>query len=379
MESKRLLVIDDNPDLTSLIRQFAGELGCDTRAACGQHEIEPAVQEFKPDAIVLDLMMPDTDGVEVLRYLAERHSDAGIIIISGGEPRIMDVTTRLAQALHLRLVGALAKPIRLFELEHVLRRAFGIRPKISEAELRRALGEGEIAPFFQAKVSVKDPKRIVGAEILARWTHSEYGNLAPQDFIPLAEQTGLITDLTLALMDRALDQARTAALDHALSLNISPRSLDERELPDALEERCRKAGWDPGRVVFEVTEGVAGRDFAEVMAALTRLRLKGFALSMDDYGTGYSSLVHLVRLPFSEVKIDRSFVSEIGSSRDSAIVVRSTVSMAHSMGLTVCAEGVEDAHTAQFLDRSGCDTMQGYLVGKPLPIDQFVAFASALV
>jgi EAL domain-containing protein (putative c-di-GMP-specific phosphodiesterase class I) len=145
-----------------------------------------------------------------------------------------------------------------------------------------------------------------------------------------------------------------------------------------MERLCYGAGVDSRAVVFEVTEGVASRNISEVMSSLARLRLKGFGLSMDDYGTGYSSLVQLVRLPFCELKIDRSFVSEIGSVRDAEVVIRSTISMAHSMGLTVCAEGVENADMIEFLSEAGCDTVQGYLISHALPESRFRAFCHQL-
>jgi EAL domain-containing protein (putative c-di-GMP-specific phosphodiesterase class I) len=332
--------------------------------------VQDAVDRFQPDAIVLDLMMPDMDGVEVLRYLADHDSRAGVIISSGGEPKLVDSTVRLARTLGLKVLGSLAKPFSLLELEQTLRRALRIRARVSEADLERAVRQGELVPYFQAKVSASEPSRIVGAEVLARWKHPEHGILNPVDFISLAETTGLITELTLALLESALRQTRAHGFDAPLSVNLSPVSLDERHLPDELERHCRDAGAAPDSVVFEVTEGVASRDFSELMTALTRLRLKGFAISMDDYGTGYSSLIHLVRLPFSEVKIDRSFVSEIGSGRDSEIVIRSTISMAHSMDLTVCAEGVETHDALDFLVECGCDTLQGYLISRPVPVEQ---------
>lgn len=369
--SWRVLVIDDDPDVAALVSEFAGELGCQTKTACGRRSIETAVDAFRPQVVILDLMMPETDGVEVLRYLAERELRSGIIIASGGEPRVLDATTRLARSLNLNLIGALAKPVSLADLERLLRTALGIRTEVSESDLRAALDAGHIVPYFQPKVAVAGRQHIVGAEVLARWRHVERGTLAPYDFIGAAERSGLITELTFIVLEAALGATSNAGLSIPLSVNLSPASLPSRELPDELERRCRASGRDPASMVFEITEGVASRDFAEVMAALTRLRLKGFPLSMDDYGTGYSSLVHLVRLPFSELKIDRSFVSEIGEGRDSEIVIRSTISMAHSMGLSVCAEGVDDPRIVEFLQAERCDSMQGYLVGHPVPIDEF--------
>jgi EAL domain-containing protein (putative c-di-GMP-specific phosphodiesterase class I) len=332
------------------------------------------LDEFRPDAIVLDLMMPEVDGVQVLHHLVERQSRAGIIIASGGEPRILDVTTRLAKSLGLNLVGTLTKPVGLTELADMLRAALPIAAQVSDADLRRAIRGGEIIPFFQPKVAVNARNRIVGAEVLARWSHEQRGMLSPDVFVRLAEETGMIGELTLALMSEALKQAKANAVTSPLSINLSPLSLDDRNLPDEMEACCRDNGVEPGSIVFEITEGVASRDFNAVMGSLARLRLKGFGLSMDDYGTGYSSLVHLVRLPFGEVKIDRSFVSEIGSLRDAEIVVRSTISMAHSMGLVVCAEGVETEDTIRFLGEASCDTMQGHKIAQAMPIDQFADF-----
>lgn len=364
---RRLLVIDDSTEIAQLICTFAEDLGCAARTACGWPEIEDAIANFNPEVIVLDLMMPDADGIEVLRYLADQNAKPGVILSSGGEPKVVDVAYRLGDTLDIHMAGRLDKPVSLNRLEEILRRVFKIRRHVSEVELEEAIRTGQIRPYYQSKVLVDQPDQVVGAELLARWHHPTHGVLPPMEFIGLAESTGLITDLTLAMLETALRDMAPFPQACTLSVNLSPSSLDNRNLPDRIEALVQDCGVAPDRVIFELTESVAARDYSEVMASLTRLRLKGFSLSMDDYGTGHSSLVHLVRLPFREIKLDRSFVSEIGSHRESEVIVRSTIMMAHSLKLTVCAEGVENEETCRFLRQARCDTMQGFLISKPIP------------
>ena len=247
-------------------------------------------------------------------------------------------------------------------------------------ELRRAVTGGELDVHFQPSV---DPATgaVVSAEALVRWNHPVRGLVPPDAFVPLAERSGLIAPLTELVLARSfaeLARWRAAGLLARVAVNLSPRVLLDVTLPARVETMLAAAGLPAGAVTLEVTESAVMTDPDKALAVLTALNALGVHLSVDDYGTGYSSLSYLVRLPVHEVKIDRSFVTGMvapdGALTPEATIVRSTVEMAHALGLAVVAEGVEDAATLELLGRWGCDAAQGYHMSRPLPVERMDAW-----
>jgi EAL domain-containing protein (putative c-di-GMP-specific phosphodiesterase class I) len=222
--------------------------------------------------------------------------------------------------------------------------------------------------------------RPVGVEALVRWHHPHLGLVMPSAFVPLAEQGGLIGALTdWALAEAVMQNAvwRNAGTMLKIAVNVSNASAPDSGLPERLERMCSDAGLPPSAIALELTESVATGDPARAMELFVRLRSKGFDLSIDDFGTGYSSLAQLQRLPFTSLKIDRSFVSSVLSSDASASIVRAIISLAHALGLTCIAEGVESAETLLFLKENGCDCAQGYHIARPMPAAEIPAFCLA--
>ncbi|HSG72043.1 MAG TPA: EAL domain-containing protein, partial [Planctomycetaceae bacterium] len=220
--------------------------------------------------------------------------------------------------------------------------------------------------------------RLNSAEALVRWQHPRLGFISPDSFIPLAEKTGLVHQLTRYVLDDALKQVaewQRMGMDSSVAVNLSPLLLGRPNLPDEFAELAQAHGVEARRLIIELTESAAMQDAARSTEVLTRFRVKGFGLSLDDFGTGYSSLVHLHRLPFNELKIDKSFVLEIGENPESEAIVKSIIGLGHSLGLKVCAEGVESEAAMRQLDALGCDYFQGYHISKPVPstdlIDMF--------
>ena len=243
-------------------------------------------------------------------------------------------------------------------------------------ELRRAIAGGELDVHFQPSVCPASGA-VVSAEALVRWNHPVRGLVPPDDFVPLAERSGLIAPLTELVLARSFDELarwRAAGLLTRVAVNLSPRVLLDVGLPARVETMLAGAGLPADAVTLEVTESAVMSDPDTALAVLTALRALGAHLSVDDYGTGYSSLSYLTRLPVHEVKIDRSFVTGMvrpdGTLAPEATIVRSTIEMAHALGLTVVAEGVEDAATLDLLARWGCDTAQGYFMSRPLPVER---------
>ncbi len=244
-------------------------------------------------------------------------------------------------------------------------------------ELERTLRQGGLRLVYQPKVHALDGS-LVRVEALVRWAHSELGAIPPSRFVPLAEQHGLIDDLTQWALRTALRQWRdwrAAGLDTSVAVNISAISLEQLDFPDLVERLCRALSVPTDRLVLELTEG-ATQPLINMMDTLTRFRIKGVGLALDDFGTGYSGLMQLRRLPFSEIKIDRQFVTELTTSRDDQVIVRSVIELAHGLGLKVTAEGVETAEQLSLLRALGCDLIQGYLLAHPLEADELVAWAS---
>ena len=383
---QRLIVLDDEPDICALIEDIGLQAGWDVMSITDFAQFSEQLNIFLPDLILLDLSMPGTDGVEVLRYLANHDSAAKVVLMSGQDSRVLRAAERLGGELGLAMAGIFDTPIAVGALRDYLATVKPRSDKVDAAALAAALDLDQLCVHYQPKVGLVPPNDatatvlrtqrgvwpLAGVEALVRWNHPELGLVPPIRFVPLAEATGLIGRLTRFVVSVAFAQAaawRRAGLVVPVAVNVAPHLLADLDLPDRFEAQAREAGIAPGQVTLEVTETAAMRDIAQTMDILTRLRLKGFALSMDDFGTGYSSLVHLYRLPFSEVKIDRSFVSEIGLDPEADVVVQTVIDMARNMKLSVCAEGVETEAAQDFLRQAGCDAAQGFLFQRPVPAD----------
>lgn len=238
-------------------------------------------------------------------------------------------------------------------------------------ELRYAIEHNELALFYQPKIHMQT-RRVIGVEALLRWRHPHRGIIPPDEFIPLAERSGLIRPLTAWVLSTALDQARAWEHDGlrlSVAVNLSARNLSDAQLPDHLTDLLRRTGALAGRLELEITESSIMADPARALDVLTRLHRMGIPLAIDDFGTGYSSLGYLKRLPVSAVKVDKSFVKNMETDDNDAVIVRSTVELAHNLGLQVIAEGVETSYLWDRLAALGCDAAQGYYMSQPMPAD----------
>ena len=235
-------------------------------------------------------------------------------------------------------------------------------------DLRYAVPNGELALFYQPKLQLEN-RQVAQVEALLRWQHPRHGRVPPDEFITLAEHSGLIRPLTEWVLHEAIRQCAEwveNGLDVGVALNLSAMDLASGELPDLLARHLAHYRLDPGRLVLEITETAVMRDALRSLEVLNRLKACGVRLAIDDFGTGYSSLSHLKRLPVDELKIDKSFVIGMDEDEDDAVIVRSTIELAHNMGLKVVAEGVETERTLQLLQHYRCDSAQGYLISRPM-------------
>jgi EAL domain-containing protein (putative c-di-GMP-specific phosphodiesterase class I) len=233
--------------------------------------------------------------------------------------------------------------------------------------LQQALEDQQLHMVYQPKVSLRDG-HLGQVEALVRWNDPELGAVNPSHFVPLAEEHGLIDELTQwglrTILRQWLDWCDDG-LDTCIAFNISALSLQHLDFPDLVERMCRALDVPPDRLVLELTES-ATQPLVKLMDALTRFRIKGIGLAIDDFGTGYSSLMQLRQLPFTEVKIDQAFVADVPHSRDSRLIIQAVTELAHGLGLTATAEGVERVDQLCAVRDLGCDFVQGYLVSAPL-------------
>jgi EAL domain-containing protein (putative c-di-GMP-specific phosphodiesterase class I) len=354
----------------------ADKIGFDTLEVNDSTAFEGAYADFKPDVILLDLNMPGTDGIELLRFLANQQSSAAIFVISGEDSRVVSTTTKLGREFGLNMAGEIPKPVEIIALRGALAEHYKEDRKITESDLAAAIEGEELFVCYQPKLLLQTGQ-VLGAEALVRWRHPEYGNVLPDEFIPLAEQSGLILPLTNKVLDLVLEESvrwKKKWQNLTFAVNLSPLLLTDISLPDRIIETLAINDFDPSRLLLEVTESGAMVDPVATMDILARLRLKGIQLSIDDFGTGFSSLVQLYRLPYSEIKIDKSFSIAMTKDDEAATIIRSTIGLGHSMGLKIVAEGIEDQETMDVLAELGCDIGQGYHIGRPVEAPEFEAW-----
>lgn len=377
-ERNLVLAVDDETDFLELIQQIGEGVGCDVITAHSAQEFRDQLSRRQPSLILLDLQMPGMDGIEALRYIARQGIRSGILLASGMDQRVLASARQLGDSLGLRMLGALQKPAMLEEIESLLTRYLEPGAGISVEELRQAIDEHELVVHYQPKlVRANGDWHVRSAEALVRWRHPRLGLMFPGEFLPLAEQSGLIVDVTdFVLMDaiRQIGHWRQRGLNLAAAVNLSPRFVRDLEFPERLSRIFREFDVTPEQLTLEVTEAASLHDPDLVMDIFTRLRVRGVGLSLDDFGTGTSSLTQLYKMPFSEVKIDGSLTCEVATSKAAATVVRAIVELAHNLSLTTCAEGVETSPAFEFLDQIGCDALQGDFIAPSMPAAEIEAF-----
>ena len=242
------------------------------------------------------------------------------------------------------------------------------------SELHHAIHSGQLLLWYQPKLDLRSGN-LYGVEALVRWQHPERGMISPQEFIPLAEECGLIIPLTIWVLGNALyqhDVWRQAGLEIAIAINLSTRSIHDLTFPDQVLQHLHTWNVEPRWLELEITESAVMSDPTQALQVLNRLDAMGVQLSIDDFGTGYSSLAYLKRLPVDEVKIDRSFILDIAQDQSSLAIVRAMIDLGHHLDITVIAEGVETRETLDMLRMLGCDAIQGYYVSKPQPAENII-------
>lgn len=379
----RIMVLDDEHFILKLLGRILANLGFTQVTTCDNGGGALALIDCPnspPDLILLDLNMPEMDGVEFVRHLVERNYVGSLILVSGEDERMLQTAEKLVQAHKIAALGHLHKPVKPDELSALLEKWMppcldGVRmaKKIYSAdEVRAAIVNGELVNYYQPKVELASG-RVVGVESLVRWRHPQDGLVFPDQFIAVTEEHGLIDDLTRTVVGAAFAQAKAwqdNGLHLRVALNISMDNLATPAFADYLIAAASAAGIAPAGIVLEVTESQLMRDLSAPLEILTRLRLKRFSLSIDDFGTGHSSLNQLRDIPFDELKVDQGFVHGAADNDTLRAICCASLSLAQQMGMRTVAEGVEDQADWDFLRSTSCDLAQGYFIAKPMPADE---------
>jgi EAL domain-containing protein (putative c-di-GMP-specific phosphodiesterase class I)/FixJ family two-component response regulator len=379
----RVLAVDDDPFALRIAVRMLGQLGVSAVTGCnsGRAALDALDRGGEPlDVILLDLAMPGMDGIEFIRFLVERRYAGGIVLLSGEDESTLQAAETLIRAHGLCAIGHLRKPLESGRLASLLARwrpvgagAIGAASAVYTVdEVRRAIEQREFVTHFQPQVAVATG-RVVGVEALVRWQHPRDGLVYPDRFIACAETNGLIDPLTDAVLLQAVAQVRrwrAAGLELRVAINLSMQTLGALDFPDRLQGLIDSAGVAPADLVLEVTESRLMTDPSAALDVLTRLRMKRFRLSIDDFGTGHSSLVQLRDVPVDELKVDRGFVHGAADNPKLAAIFAASQGLARQLCLDFVAEGVDDDTDWQFLRRSGCDYAQGHFIAKPMPAEQ---------
>lgn len=376
----RILVLDDEPFMLKLLTHMLAKLEFTLVTTCDSGRI--ALESIDgpngpPDLIMLDLNMPEMDGVEFVRHLVERLYTGSLILVSGEDERMQQAAEKLVRAHKITVLGHLHKPVKPEELAALLEKWTPPSPNRPRAarkvygadEVRAAIDNGDLVNYYQPKV-VAATGRVMGVETLVRWLHPQDGMVFPDQFIGVAEAHGLIDDLTRVVLADALDQARLwqeMGLVLQVAINVSMDNLASLDFADLVAMQAAAAGVPPQQVMLEVTESKLMQDPRAPLEILTRLRLKRFRLSIDDFGTGHSSLAQLRDIPFDELKIDQSFVHGAWGNDTARAMFGASLGLARQLNMEVVAEGIEDQEDWDFLRKTECDIAQGYFIAKPMP------------
>lgn len=380
----KILVLDDEPFMLKLIARMLENMGYEAVTTCDNGPL--ALQKIEvpnqcPDLILLDINMPAMDGIEFVRHLVEHRYAGSLILVSGEDERVLQSIEKLVRAHKIAILGHLGKPVSPGKLAALIEAWVPPPADVTPAskkvygpdELSVAIANGELVNYYQPKVAVKTGV-VVGLETLVRWLHPEDGLLFPDQFIGLAEEHNLIDALTRTVFTQALKHARVwqeANLALCVAVNLSMDNLKSLLFLEEVLALTEQAGVKPQSMVLEVTESRLMEDQRVPLEILTRLHLKRFRLSIDDFGTGSSSLTQLRDIPFDELKIDQSFVHGVSGNTTQRAMFDASLGLAKQLNMESVAEGVEDRADWDFLREGDCDVAQGYFIAKPMLADHF--------
>ncbi|NVZ53911.1 EAL domain-containing response regulator [Pseudomonas sp. B6002] len=382
MKPCSILIVEDHPIQHLYLQNLFNELGeFDLVCARDGEEALACLKQRDFDLVLTDLLMPGMDGVQFIQSLAAHPSRPALAIMSAASRRMLMGASLVASNLQVKVIGLISKPVNAAALRCLIDQLQALRqvvpaetqPGIDCQSLMNALDDGELQAWFQPKKALSNG-RIVAAEALVRWIHPEHGLLLPGTFLPALITCGLEERLLWCVLKQAMAAQlawRQLGYDIPVSVNLPTHLLNSHDLPDRILAFVLEHQGLPARICFELMECSVPDDISNFYAGACRLRIKGFGLSQDDFGKGYSSYMNLVSAPFTEVKIDRALVQGCNTNEELAQALTSIVSLGRQLGLTVVAEGVETAQELALLRKIDCTQVQGFLISHAVSSDQF--------
>lgn len=382
MKPCSILIVEDHPFQHLYLQNLFSELG-DFDLVCARdgEEALACLKQRDFDLVLTDLLMPGMDGVQFIQGLAAQPSRPALAIMSAASRRMLMGASLVASNLQVKVIGLISKPVNAAALRcltdqlQALRQVAPaeIQPGIDCQSLMNALVNGDLQAWFQPKKALSNG-RIVAAEALVRWAHPEHGLLLPGVFLPALIACNLEERLLWCVLKQAMAAQATwrqQGYDIPVSINLPTHLLNSHDLPDRIQAFVLEHQGLPARICFELMECSVPDDISNFYAGACRLRIKGFGLSQDDFGKGYSSYMNLVSAPFTELKIDRALVQGCNANEELAQALTSIVSLGRQLGLIVVAEGVETAQELALLRKIDCTQVQGFLISHAVSANQF--------
>lgn len=392
----KVLLVEDQAFQRRIAVMILRKLGVEqiVEAENGLAALGALKAEKEPFHIVIcDLRMPQMDGIQFIRLLGGLGHGIDVIVLSEMDQKVLATVSDIAPAYGVNLLSVLEKPLRPEALESALAKRTALSDQansdgsaaaggtaeqsITKSDIQSGIKQDEFHLYFQPKVNVRTGE-MVGVEALARWRRGNGQQVSPVDFIAAAETFGLIDDLTDIIFVKAFRQLyiwRQQGVDLTMSVNLSVKSCARIDLPERLGDICAQERIETKWVTIELTETQAIEDLVKALDVLARLRLMGFGLSIDDFGTGHSTMQQLQRMPFSELKIDRAFVTNAGGNTERHALLEASLRMAQQLGLESVGEGVESRADLELLAQLGCNVAQGFFISKPFPAEHAIEAA----
>ena len=382
-----IYLLDDEIEMLSLLTDMLEDINLNAICFEQAKVFFKRVTQFASNSLlVLDLHMPEMDGIEVMRRLATIKNPPALILISGHDLGVLHSAEKLGKVHNLEIICSLNKPIHLGKFQSVIQQYYASQRKakytnhakhtsgIQADELLYAIENEQMVLCYQPQIEINSGKTI-SCEALIRWQHPQKGLISPDEFIPMTEQNGWMKLLTRWVIRNAVEQEQLW-LDQGyalpISVNISSDDITSLALPEQVSELLEAKKLNPTMLTLEVTESALMGELVTSLDILTRLRLKGIGLSIDDFGTGYSSLSQLHKIPFSELKVDRSFVMSMLQDEEAKAIVKTCIMLGHELNMQVVAEGVETKEHLELLKEMGCDIAQGYYFSKPVVAEEMI-------
>lgn len=382
-----IYVVDDEPQQVEMLKELIEVAGFSAKGFTSAVEFinQPISSD---DIVVLDLNMPEMDGIEVMRHLHAKGSVPSYVLISGFDEKVLHSARQFADAKKMVVARTLTKPLEPYGFIDEIKQIYAnkkimldktdLSPLISTpssslftlADLQYAIESHHLVIFYQPQIELRSGK-VVGFEALVRLQHPERGMIFPDQFIGLAERNNLISSITNEVIDLVITDYGLfceKGIEPNISINISAQDLLDLSLPEQLSMRLANVGIPTGAITFELTESAVLTSISDSLDIMNRLRMKGFALSIDDFGTGHSSLVQLYQAPFTELKIDRSFVMKMLDDDEAMSIVKVCIYLTKELKMETVAEGVETEEIWNKLKELGCDIAQGFYRAKPMSL-----------